>query len=71
MAYKPFNYPSPCNRCKRNNEKSCTNKSCAEWLAYYYTHQKWINAWAKMHGVPVGKKKPPAPEPEVDQDGQD
>lgn len=68
MAKSPFNYPSPCEKCKKPH---CAQKQCDTWLAYYYTHQKWINAWAKMHGVPVGKKKPPAPEPEVEQDGQD
>lgn len=58
MANKPFTYPCPCDKCKKADTRACIQTKCPDWLPYYYTHQKWINAYAKMIGVPVGKKSP-------------
>lgn len=45
-------YPSPCDKCKRNINGSCTHyRKCDKWLTRYRYRQKQINAYAKKLGV--------------------
>ena len=42
------NYPSPCDKCKR--EEACTYyMNCQKWLTRYRYRQKKINGYAKIH----------------------
>ena len=42
------NYPSPCDKCKDNNNGSCPHyRKCAKWLTRYRYRQAQINAYAR------------------------
>lgn len=40
-------YPSPCDKCPRNNTPNCHYTKCEPWLIRYRYGQKQINAYAK------------------------
>lgn len=41
------NYPYPCDKCPKNDTKSCNYTKCKEWLAQYRYRQKQTNAYAE------------------------
>ena len=41
------NYPSPCDKCPRNDTKQCDYRRCEPWLIRYRYRQKQINAYAR------------------------
>lgn len=51
-------YPSPCDKCKNDNNGSCSYfRTCGKWLMRYRYRQKQINAYAERIGIKVGGDK--------------
>ena len=51
-------YPSPCDKCKHDNNGTCAYyHKCGKWLMRYRYRQKQINAYAERIGIKVGNKK--------------
>ena len=40
-------YPSPCDKCEKNNTNRCHYSDCRPWLTRYRYKQKQINAYAE------------------------
>ena len=52
------NYPSPCEKCSKNNNGSCSHfRTCGSWLMRYRYRQRQINAYAERIGIKVGGER--------------
>ena len=51
-------YPSPCDKCKHDNNGTCAYyHKCGQWLMRYRYRQKQINAYAERMGIKAGGER--------------